>query len=381
MAEGKKSLRVLGSEAGDPVSRLAEGDSAGVIEELVRGLEAEPEDTLSWLRLGAVYLAIGHVPEAEQALAKAVALDGEDVEARLLYGDALARGKKLDAAAFQLVQARRLAPRDARVHRQLGVAMFDKGLFDKADAALAVAEELDPTDPRAPFVRGLVCDQRRDTAGALVHYRRAVALDPEGVDARCTLADALATMGELAEAATELERAQRLDRTNTRIAQNLEVLRRGLRELEGQRLLGKGVEELERSQLVGRAQAKRAGRVDDEVRYRSSRLELLVREREGVVVGLTAVLVDPEHAARRPDDVFEVTIVGRTGVAERADLATGSLLTFLREALGCPMTRAGELYAALLREASVVHWGGVQLAWRALDFGDGERIGLEATLR
>jgi Flp pilus assembly protein TadD len=364
----------------EQLERLAAGDSAGVIEELTRALEADPEDAVSWLRLGAVYLTIAHGVEAEQALARAVALDGDDVEARLCYADALARLEKHDAAAFQLVQARRIAPDDARVHRQLGIAFFDKQLFDKAAASLARAAELDPRDPRAPFVLGLIADARRDPAGAIAHYRRAVALDPDSVDARCTLADALATMGELHEAAHELEEAQRRDRTNVRIAQNLEVLRRGLRELESHRLLGKSEADFERSALVQKGQLKRKGTVPrgeaQAVRYGTELAEVWLEIDGATLTRLTLVLPDPPRAAAAPGTAFDVTVVGKNHASERADYATAATLTFLRETLGCPLTRAGEIYAALLRDQKPVAWAGARIAWTRVTLGERELVGL-----
>lgn len=384
MADVRKTLPIVSSDERDPIARLADGDSAGLVEDLKRALERDPDDSVVWLRLGAVYLAIGHLPEAESALTRSVELDGADVEARLLFADALSHLRKLDAAAFQLVQARRVAPRDARVHRQLGVVFLEKGLHDKAEASLSAAAELDPTDARTPFLRGLVCDVRKDHAAALPHYRRAVDLDPGSVDARCTLADAMAAMGELASAARELEAAQRLDRTSTRIAQNLEVLRRALRDLEAHRLLGKRESDLETSALVTRAQLKRAGHVEDQgerrVRYRSAALELLVRYDGDVIAGLTLVLLDPDRAARTIDEAFEVTVVSRAGRAERADLATAASLTFLREALGCPLTRASEVYASLLRDGQAVVWAGVAVSLRSVELGDVTRVGLDVSL-
>jgi cytochrome c-type biogenesis protein CcmH/NrfG len=72
MVDARRSLPVLAAGERDPIERLAGGDSAGVIEELQRALSHEPGDEVAWLRLGAVFLAIGHLPEAEEALARTV---------------------------------------------------------------------------------------------------------------------------------------------------------------------------------------------------------------------------------------------------------------------------------------------------------------------
>ncbi len=381
MIESRRSLPIVSTDVRDPVQRLAEGDSAGVLEDLERQLAAEPLDELAWLRLGVVYLTIGHLPEAESALVKSVALNGDDVEGRLLLADVLGRLRKLDAAAFQLIQARRLAPHDVRAHRQLGVIFLDKGLLDKAEQSLAMASTLEPTDPKVPFLRGLVADARKDAARALVHYRRAVELDPNSVDARCTLADSMATMGELAEAATQLEAAQRLDRTSTRIAQNLEVLKAALGDLETHRLIGQGEVEFERSTLLRRGQLKRAGHIEDGeatfTRYRAPLFEVWLTFSGDRIERMLALLPDPAKASASRDDAFEVTVVALSGVSTQADYGTAVMLTFLREALGCPMTRASELYARMLREQAPFVWAGVRLEWREVVLGETTLIGLE----
>ena len=70
-----------------------------------------------------------------------------------------------------------------------------------------------------------------------------------------------------------------------------------------------------------------------------------------------------------------MTVVGADGAPKPADLGTAATLTFLREALGCPMTQAGELYTRLLGGAGEVGWGGASAAFAT----EGERAGLRVT--
>ncbi|MSP23583.1 MAG: hypothetical protein EXR75_00155 [Myxococcales bacterium] len=389
MADGteKRSLPLLGTGVDATLARLAVGDSAAIIAELKLATEQSPDDATHWLRLGTAFAAIAHPAEAASAYARAIALDDEDVELRILYADALGRNGHHDQAAFQLVQARRLAPDDARVHRQLGVAFFDKGLFDKAIHSLALACSLDGADARTHFVIGLVHDARRDPAQAIVAYRRAVALDAAMLDARCTLADALAAVGELHEALRELEIAQRLERTNTRIARNLEVLRHALAELSLRRLLGKSESIVGRSALVEKGKLARRGLIDTElgsfIRFEGAALELWAHfddDASHVLDRVVLVLCDPEHALRVPDDVFGVTVLSRDGASERADLATGASLAFLREVLGCPLTQASAIYAELVASAAPIERSGARLGFQPLSFEGRSHVGLSATV-
>ena len=84
---------------------------------------------------------------------------------------------------------------------------------------------------------------------------------------------------------------------------------------------------------------------------------------EGAVGSLLLVLTDPDRAARTEDDTFKVTVLAADGRRAPADLATAVTLTFLREALGCPMTHASELYSRLLGGAPEVEWGGAVLSF------------------
>lgn len=372
-----KRLPIVGSSSRDPLQRLLEGDSSGVIEDLKSRVEAAPYDDVAWLQLGTAYLHINHWYEAAEAFAKAVDIDGDDVAARRMLARALTKLRKLDEAVFQLVRAKRSAAADADVARELGVAFYDKQLFDKALRELTRARELAPTDARVPYAMGLAHEGKGSFAEAIAAYRDAVRIDPAFVDARRTLADALAAMGEMAQAVAELEHALRHDRRNTQVAMNLDVLRRGLRELNEARLLGKREDDVDRSMLVQQGQLKRKGKVAGAVRYGNDLAELwLTLDAGGCICRMMMLLPDPVAAAAMHDDVFGVTVVSADGRKLPANYATAVTVTFLREALGCPLTRASELYATLLKEQREVSWGGARLGFDEVALGEERRPGI-----
>ena len=354
---------------------LTRGDTAGGITDLKLHLAEEPEDDAAWLALGTAYSAIGHHADAVRALKEAVELDGDVVESRLAYGRALAKAGKLDDAAFQLLRANKLDPDDARVLHELGVVFYDKHLFDKAHGFLARAAEVSSgaAKARAKYALGLTLEAKKDIAKAIAAYREAITLDPKLVDARRTLADALATIGEHERAVEELTRLLEIDRTNEQAAKNREVLGRALDEMRGRRLLGKTSRELEASALVQEGQLKRKGRVPEETpgteitRWARPLVELYVTTIEGGIIdAMTLVLTDPDRAAAEEDDAFRVTAIGDDGATRTTNLATAASITFLREALGCPMTQASALYARLLGGESGVAWGGAAVSWKTI---------------
>ncbi len=363
---GGKRLPILGAEAGAPLERLLEGDSAAVIAQLQAHLAESPGDEVAWLQLGTAYLHIHHWYEAANALREAVECDGSVVEARRMYAAALTRLRRLDEAAFQLVQAKRLAPDDPLVARELGIAFYDKRLHDKALRELERARTLAPDDPHTYYAIGLCHEARGAMADAIAAYRQAVALHPGFVDARRTLADALAAMGEMSGAVQELEQALRHDRTNTQIATNLEVLKKGLRELDAARWLGKPRSAVDTSTVVtqGDLTPQRGTGTDRTVSYVGDLAELwLTLGPSGTITAASLLLPNPTLAARASGAAFAVTVLSSQGRHLPADYATAISVTFLREALGCPLTRATALYAELLATKRPIPWSNATISF------------------
>jgi tetratricopeptide (TPR) repeat protein len=386
--------RASESRLNEIARRALDGDVQGAVGELESVLAVAPEDETAWLTLGMVLSSAGRWREASEALAEAVRLDGDVLAARMAFARALEKSGKLDDAAFQLLQAQKLVPDDPRPLKELGAVFYKKGLYDKSVQFLTRARGLAPNDARVFYALGLAQEARRDPGAAIASYRQAIKLDPKFADARKTLADVLAAMGEHEQAIAELDALLLIERTNEQAAINREVLAKALEEMSARRLLGKTERELERSALVQEGQLKRRGEVprsDDDpeavervIRYGKGLAEMLVGlTAEGAIARLMLVLVDPEKAAKKRDDVFRVTVVGTSGRREPANYATAVTLTFLREALGAPMTQASELYARLLGGEKSIDWSGAQLAFGSVanPAGEGEAMhGLSVTL-
>ena len=386
--------RASESRLNEIARRALDGDVEGAVAELRDVLAAAPEDETAWLTLGMVLSSAGRWREASEALAEAVELDGDVLAARMAFARSLEKSGKPDDAAFQLLQAQKLAPQDPRPLKELGAVFYKKGLYDKSVQFLTRARGLAPGDARVFYALGLAQEARRDPGAAIASYREAIKLDPKFADAYKTLADVLAAMGEHEQAIAELDALLLIERTNEQAAINREVLGKALEEMSARRLLGKTERELERSALVQEGQLKRRGEVprsDDDpaavarvVRYGKGLAEMLAGlTAEGVIARLMLVLVDPEKAAKKRDDVFRVTVVGTTGRREPANFATAITLTFLREALGAPMTQASELYARLLGGEKSIEWSGARLAFGSVPnpAAEGEAMhGLSVTL-
>ncbi|HVY47881.1 MAG TPA: hypothetical protein VHB21_18465, partial [Minicystis sp.] len=195
------------------------------------------------------------------------------------------------------------------------------------------------------------------------------------------------------QAIAELEAVLRLDRADEQSAKNREVLVRALEEMRRARLLGKTARELEASAIVAsgalvkKESAPRDGAAGARVRYASPLVELdALVDAAGAIEELVLVFPRPERAAEAEGDAFRVTVLDAGGHPKPADLATAATLTFLREALGCPMTQAGALYARLLAGEAEVAWAGAVLAFTSAPSANGTgrgaaRHGLAARTR
>jgi tetratricopeptide (TPR) repeat protein len=361
------------TSAADAALRRADGgDVDGAIVALREHVAAVDDDDEAWLTLGTLLGRKKQWKDACEAFAAAVDLDGDALLSRVSYARALEEEGKLDDAVFQLLRAAKMAPDQPRILRELGGLFYKKGLYDKALQwllkARAAAHADPPEEARAAYAIGLAQEARRDPGAAIAAYRDAIRLDPKNRDAKKTLADALASIGEHAQAVAALDDLLAVDPTNEQAAINKEVLERALHEMRERRLLGKDAAAFEASALVQAGQLKRRGRTlfgrgprdESRPKYASSLAEVhLSLGDDGHVREALLVLPDPAKASQKRDNAFQVTVLADNGNRQPASYATAVSLTFLRELMGVPMTQAGELYAQLLAGQAQVEYAGV----------------------
>jgi tetratricopeptide (TPR) repeat protein len=124
----------------------------------------------------------------------------------------LVKARRYDEAVVALERATRLDPGNPTVLYNLGVVHLAMGRFSAAIASLQRSIAQDPAFPQAHLILGLALQQSgRDEAGALLSYRRAIALEPEqAAEAYALVADLLWDNGERDEAIVHYERAARV---------------------------------------------------------------------------------------------------------------------------------------------------------------------------
>jgi tetratricopeptide (TPR) repeat protein len=415
----RRSQRVRNPPVPDPPRALGEsaiaqadaGDVEGAVQALHRELESDAPDPNAWLALGSILSSAGRWEEAVVALREAVDQDEDVAVTRVLFARALEGAGRLDDAVFQLLRAAKLAPGDAAVLRELGGAFYRKGLYDKALQWLLKARAAAAGDAkeeaRALYAVGLAQEARRDPGAAIAAYRSAIEKDARHLDARKTLADALAGIGEHERAIAVLDELLHVDPTNEKAAGNREILDRALKEMQSRRLVGKTVKELEASVLVHAGQLKRRGRgllgrvvdvtaaaftgrtqdgedkgAESRDRYSNGLVDLYASfTKEQTIASLFLVIANPTASDKKRNNAFQVTVVTKDGAREPASYATGASLTFLREAMGMPMSRAAELYSHLLAGSESIEYGGLQARFATAPGSEGTLNGLLVSRR
>ncbi|HLM86401.1 MAG TPA: tetratricopeptide repeat protein [Solirubrobacteraceae bacterium] len=157
-------------------------------------------------------LDVSDVPnEQEQEIARICIeiIDEEPsrVDAYLCLGALAMHRRRTTEALSYLEQATKVAPTLAHPLRENAAALLRIGDYKRASARLAESLVLDPNDPRARLLDGLIALEQDQPFAAMSSLRQAQELDPYEPHAALGLASALQQAGQEAEAIAELSRA------------------------------------------------------------------------------------------------------------------------------------------------------------------------------
>jgi cytochrome c-type biogenesis protein CcmH len=142
-------------------------EMAPLVAQLAEKMQMAPGDPQGWRLLGRSYLRLGRHAEAAQAFQRLLALEPDDVEARLDLGEAMtlaASGQVTPEARIAFEAALRREPRSARGRYYLGLASWQAGEPQAAfDRWLALAREA----PAEASWRPLLIERLRAAAARL----------------------------------------------------------------------------------------------------------------------------------------------------------------------------------------------------------------------
>lgn len=211
---------------------LTGGQVDAGIAALERFLQEAPLDAAAVqtrLLLGRAFLAKGDVAQAIAQLQQARSMDPSNVDALAVLSDALLAGRQFERAAdmYRAYLAQR--PGDAAATLNLGTALAESGRGREAAAAFERASELTPHDPRPYKNLASLSLNGNDAAGGIRFAKQAVDVAPADAQAHDLLGRALASQGNLREAASEFERAISIDASFAQARTDLELVRRAMR--------------------------------------------------------------------------------------------------------------------------------------------------------
>ncbi len=165
-------------------ARLERGDHAGSGRSLRKLLRLRPADGEGLYLLGALQLQEGKVKDAGILIRRALDC-GKSPDPAVLENLGTACLMSGDAMAAERELRRAIAAGGTRsmLHMRLGMALAALGRLDEAEAALRVAQQLDPEDADIGINLGNVLASGKRTAEALEQFRQVLERNPGHADA------------------------------------------------------------------------------------------------------------------------------------------------------------------------------------------------------
>jgi tetratricopeptide (TPR) repeat protein len=149
-------------------------------EDLRQALSLNPSNSNYQANLGYVLWKLGRANEAVEAERASLKLDDKNYTAHYQLGRFLLRigdPKQLPEAASQFRQALDIDPRQYDVRFELIAVYRLLGDAPRAMSQLLLVQDARPSEPRVPYVRGLLAADRNDLKGAVNEFREALKRD------------------------------------------------------------------------------------------------------------------------------------------------------------------------------------------------------------
>lgn len=194
---------------------LAQGKLADAETNWSKIVEQDATSSQGYVRLAQIYLGHNLVDKAIEALEKAVAADGKNVEARIELGKALGKAGRAEDALKVWKEAWRLAAdaQHLRTAEQQLVALWDQlGQLAETASELAEAFEKDKKDLRTGRLLAAIWVKTKNLLGAERTLRDVLKEAPDDVEALLALEKLYAARGDLAQARDAVVRAAKLDK-------------------------------------------------------------------------------------------------------------------------------------------------------------------------
>jgi tetratricopeptide (TPR) repeat protein len=198
----------------------------GAAEEAFKRLvELHPNESGSYVRLGAFYGTTGNIPEAEKNLRKALELDPEQIEAHGLVTGIYVRQKKYDEALRLCDLQRQRVGKNSQalafVEYLQGRILFARGEGGKALHHFEKAIETDPQILGAYEAMAQIHLSEKRLAQAKGHYESIITRNPKYIPGHMALGAIYEQMGDRKQAEISYRKALAVDREFAPAANNL----------------------------------------------------------------------------------------------------------------------------------------------------------------
>lgn len=168
----------------------------------------------TYTNLGATYRRMGNFDKAEDAYAKALALDPQSALAYFGLGMVRAARGEEEKALAAYAHVLELDPEMSAVHVNVGALYAAKGKYQEAIDAYDRALTIDPFSADAYYNRAVTLADLQRYKEAVESYEKAIDLQPQAVPARINLALLYARDGERNKAIEQFRAILRIDPKN-----------------------------------------------------------------------------------------------------------------------------------------------------------------------
>ncbi|MEM1368437.1 MAG: tetratricopeptide repeat protein, partial [Cyanobacteria bacterium P01_H01_bin.15] len=193
------------------LSKLDREDYQGAIGDCSEALNEYSEPTV-YINRGLAHYRLGSYEQAIIDFDKSIALEPENWQAYFNRG--LAKSAQADFSAAitdyetALVQSKHESAADrAKIFNERGVAHYETGTYQKAEADFAMAAVLNPRNPEIFFNLGCTHQLLSKSAQAIVDYDNAIAINPQYSEAYANRGFLHKSLGNYKAAITDLKSA------------------------------------------------------------------------------------------------------------------------------------------------------------------------------
>ena len=189
---------------------ISKGEYARATEVLRQAVAAPPLDEALFTDLGNAYLRQQMLPQAQQALHRALEINPEQPEAKNLLGLVAVQKNDPSEAEVQFRGAIRSQPDFAEAHNNLGNVLAGAHNFPEAEYHFQRAIAIDPNYAEAHHSYALVLALSQSYDQAVAELREAIRLDPRNAQTHDDLGDILMAQGQSDGAAEQYRETIRL---------------------------------------------------------------------------------------------------------------------------------------------------------------------------